>query len=97
MQQENDQLTIIYKLGTLEALVTTGLKNIKEQLDDVKHVMEVHKTQTKQELEAIEIRLAQIENWKRAVVERVTVITGVCLVAWALVGDWLKDFILRIF
>lgn len=95
--QEPDQLTIIYKLGTLEALMTTGMNHIKEQINDVKELVETNKKETKVELESIKTRLDRIEDWKKAVVERVTVITGACLLIWTIIGDQIKEFISKVF
>lgn len=88
---------IIYKLGTLEALVSTGLQNIKEQLNDVKKSVNDNQQETKKELESVKKRLDNIEDWKQAVVERVTVITGAGVIAWTILGDIIKNFISKVF
>lgn len=88
---------ILYKLGSLESLVSSGLNNIKEQLNEVKKSVDLNQQETKKELESVKKRLDKIEDWKQAVVERVAVITGAGVIAWAILGDIIKNFISRVF
>lgn len=97
MPERVDTTDVLYKLGAIEAIVTTGMENIKTQINDVKKLVEDNRAETKKELESVKMRLDKIEDWKKAVVERVTVITGLGLLAWAILGDVVKTAIYRIF
>lgn len=88
-----NSVDVIYKLGTLEVLVSTGMENIKEQLKELKQSTDAHQLETKREVEEIKTRLDRIEDWKKAVVERITIITGLGLAVWAFLGDVIKQFI----
>lgn len=97
MTERVDHTDILYKLGAIEAIVTTGMENLKSQVNDIKKLVEDNRTETKRELENVKTRLDKIEDWKKAVVERVTIITGLGLLVWAVVGDVIKNAISRIF
>jgi nucleosome binding factor SPN SPT16 subunit len=90
-------MQVIYKLGSLESLVTNSMRRIDEQIGSIKAELTTKHTETKQDLETIEKRLSKIENWKTEIVARVSVVTGGAVLFWAIFSEPIKRFFSGVF
>jgi hypothetical protein len=85
-----DQL--LYKLGSLEALVVNGMRRIDEQLTVLVDNFIRHQESSNKDVEALKKRVTDLETWRTWSKARIaTAISGVSLV-WLIFGRDLQAF-----
>lgn len=85
-------MQVIYKLGSLESLVSNSMRRIDEQINSIRNELSAKHTETKAEFTLLEHRMSKIESWKTDIVARVSVITGGAVLFWAIFSEPIKRF-----
>lgn len=93
---EGQNSEILYKLGGLEALVTEGMRRIDGNIETIKTELGVIQEDTTKELKILDDRVSALEDFKKEIVTKFTVIVTVVVGFWAVMGDSLSHALSRV-
>ncbi len=79
-KQLEDQL--LYKLGSLEALVVNGMRRIDEQLTVLVDNFIRHQESSNQEVADLSARVTKLETWRTWSKARIATVIGVITILW---------------
>ena len=88
---------VLYKLGSLESLITNGMRRIDEQLATLAKNMVEHRIESSEETAKLDERVTKLEEWKTASKARVAGVIFAFTVIWAVFADAVQSFLHRIF
>lgn len=77
-----DQL--LYKLGSLEALVINGMRRIDEQLTVLVDNFTIHQAATNLEMKDVKDRLTKLETWRTWSKARIATAIGGITIFWTI-------------
>ncbi len=77
-----DQL--LYKLGSLEALVTNGMRRIDEQLTVLVDNFIRHQESSSKDLKMLEDRISKLETWRTWSKARIATVVGGITIFWTI-------------
>lgn len=97
LEESNIDSTIIYKLGALEALVSSSMRNIENSINRLSTEISTVKADAVKEMTALEIRVKLMEEWKSAIVAKAAGAAAVLTVTWVAFGGAIEKFLGGVF
>lgn len=93
---EGQNSEILYNLGGLESLVKEGMKRIDSNIEAFKTELGGIQEDTNKELKILDERVSALEDFKKEVVTKFTVIVTVVVGFWAVLGDSLSQALVKV-
>lgn len=93
---EGQNSEILYKLGGLEALVTEGMRRIDGNIETIKTELGIIQEDTTKELKILDERVSVLEDFKKEIVTKFTVIVTIVVGFWAVLGDSLGNALSKV-
>lgn len=85
VEQSNKPLEdqLLYKLGSLESIVSTGISTMNHKLDRLVDALDEQKKSNTRDFEELRERITSLETWKTYSKARIATIVAVATLVWA--------------